>query len=162
VVHGVPYGADWATLYEEAALVLRARLERQACVFEHIGSTGTPGVAAKPILDLMLRVSSFEHPIALRERAASTRYQYRPADTVAERLYFMRGPEASRTHSLPICLFNSAFWRSTLAFRDRLRTFAGLAHQYTVLKRGLAARFADDRARYVEGKAAFIQSVTEL
>ena len=52
------YDANWTVLFEEEAHRLRAALGSSALRIEHVGSTSVPGLAAKPILDLIGRTPS--------------------------------------------------------------------------------------------------------
>ncbi len=64
----VPYDAGWAELFRQEAEHLRvclpARLIRR---IEHFGSTAVPGLAAKPIIDMLVEVTSLR---AAREKIA--------------------------------------------------------------------------------------------
>jgi GrpB-like predicted nucleotidyltransferase (UPF0157 family) len=56
----VEYDFGWPDRYEtEAALILEAA-ESRAVAIEHVGSTAVPGMAAKPIIDLLLAVDDLE------------------------------------------------------------------------------------------------------
>jgi GrpB-like predicted nucleotidyltransferase (UPF0157 family) len=50
-------------------------------------------------------------------------------------------------------------WRRYLLFRDSLQRHPDVARDYDTLKRGLAARFRDDREAYTRGKADFVEAV---
>jgi GrpB-like predicted nucleotidyltransferase (UPF0157 family) len=55
--------------------------------------------------------------------------------------------------------FDASQWRQALRFRDSLRADPGLLDAYAALKKELAARYPDDRARYTAGKTSFIEGV---
>lgn len=71
--------------------------------------------------------------------------------------WFCKPHPSSRTHHLHLFPTDSSRFRDELAFRDRLRSDRGIAEEYAALKRDLAARFADDREAYTDGKASFIR-----
>ena len=50
------YDPQWADRYAEHAARLRAALAGRAVRVEHVGSTSVPGLAAKPIVDIVLEV----------------------------------------------------------------------------------------------------------
>jgi len=64
----VPYDEAWPSLFEEE----RDRIARAIgpCVegIEHVGSTAVPGLAAKPVIDIMVGVKSLENSPILVER----------------------------------------------------------------------------------------------
>ena len=49
----VPYNPQWPQLFEEEAKSLRALLGENLVALFHIGSTSVPGLAAKPIIDIL-------------------------------------------------------------------------------------------------------------
>ena len=53
----VPYDPSWPAGFEEEANILRRALAAWlAGPIEHIGSTAVPGLAAKPVIDIMAGV----------------------------------------------------------------------------------------------------------
>ena len=52
----VPWQPDWADRFAEARAGILALFEQGEAVVEHVGSTAVPGLAAKPIVDMMLGV----------------------------------------------------------------------------------------------------------
>ena len=56
-----PYDPEWPNLYENQALFLRGKLPQSVVIkIEHFGSTAVPGLAAKPVIDVLVQVSSLE------------------------------------------------------------------------------------------------------
>jgi GrpB-like predicted nucleotidyltransferase (UPF0157 family) len=122
----------------------------------HFGSTAVPGLAAKPIIDIIALVSDLDEPIeALVKRAG---YRYPPAynATLHRQRWLCRPSAEHRTHHLHLTLDRDLVARR-LRFRDRLRDDAELREQYAALKRDLAARNHDDRTIYTAAKSSFIE-----
>lgn len=155
----VPHDPRWLALYEHAAAELRACLGKRVSDIEHIGSTAIPGLEAKPILDLMAAVVTLPVSEDSRRDLRDIGYEHRDRDPVPGRLFFVRGPESARTHSLSVCEVGSSFWLSHIAFRDALKADDRLTKEYAALKRRLAQQFPQDRLRYTDAKAPFIRSV---
>jgi GrpB-like predicted nucleotidyltransferase (UPF0157 family) len=150
----------WPARYEAERARLAAALAAHRHVLEHCGSTSVPGLAAKPIVDVLLGV--YEWPMAPAAVAAvvGAGYEHRGDGNVPGREYFRRGvPRAFQVHACP---HDGVFWRAHLAFRDRLRADRGLAREYEALKRDLAVRFRHDRIGYTDAKAPFIRRVLGL
>jgi GrpB-like predicted nucleotidyltransferase (UPF0157 family) len=124
---------------------------------EHIGSTSVPGLAAKPVLDMMAGVHdlhSAEDAIPVLTSHGYVHAQHRPAT-----LWFHK----ARTGSVPdqglhLTEPGSSLWRERLAFRDALRADPVLARQYQELKERLAAD-SGDIAAYTAGKREFVVQV---
>ena len=127
---------------------------------EHVGSTAVPGLAAKPVIDIMAPVGSLVTSRAAIEAAASVGYLYFPYKP-SEMHWFCKPSPAHRTHHLHIVPLASELWRQRLTFRDALRINAALAQEYALLKLRLAEQFRNDREAYTEAKAPFILSVLQ-
>src|SRR5258705_5758483 len=57
----VQYRAEWPTMFRDEAELLRTKLPWHIIKrIEHFGSTAVPGLAAKPIVDMLVEVSSLE------------------------------------------------------------------------------------------------------
>lgn len=125
---------------------------------EHIGSTAVPGLAAKPIIDIMAPVSSLEASTGGIPAAASIGYVYFPYKPEVMHWFCKPSPE-HRTHHLHLVPMGSRLWHERLAFRNALRANANLRHEYQALKLLLAAKHRGDREGYTEGKSAFVARV---
>lgn len=154
------YSSSWAGLFEQEAAVLRSRLAPWLSgTVEHVGSTAVPGLAAKPILDMLAGVRDLGEASAAVPVLADLGYRHadhRPD----EALWLFKQPGDTyeqRTHQLHLTLTGSALWRERLAFRDALRRDAGLLSEYASLKGDLAGRA--DLAAYTQGKRAFVSRV---
>lgn len=161
VVRLVPYDPAWPDLYaaEVARLEPILRSHGVALSFEHTGSTAIPGMAAKPVLDILAgRRSDAERATAIVALQAGG-YIHRGEQEIPGRDFFRRGDP--RQYHIHLAAIESAFWRDHRTFRDYLRAHPDAAAAYETLKRELAARHPRDRERYVDGKAAFVQAILE-
>jgi GrpB-like predicted nucleotidyltransferase (UPF0157 family) len=132
-------------------------------VVEHIGSTSVPGLAAKPIIDVMVAIRSLADAPACVAPLAAIGYEYVPEHeaVMPERRYFRRGRGGAGTHHLHMVERSSAFWEEHLLFRDYLRAHSEAAAEYERLKRELAAAHGSDRGAYTAAKTDFIKSSVE-
>lgn len=124
---------------------------------EHIGSTAVPGIAAKPVIDILVGVPPKANRAAYVAVMRQLGYEHRGANGIPGRDYFVRG--APRSHQLHLVSWSSGLWRDHLAFRDYLRAHPHTAREYEALKRQFAIAFADDRPKYAEAKGPFIRAV---
>ena len=154
----VDHDPRWAETFKHERGRLSEVLGELAKAIEHVGSTAVPGLAAKPILDIMVGVERTPLPERTLIALGVLGYQYRGDSGVPGKQYFRTNP---RTRHLHVVEFGSDDWVRTLAFRDYLRAHPAAVHAYEALKRDLARRHRDNRNRYLEGKASFIQSVLE-
>jgi GrpB-like predicted nucleotidyltransferase (UPF0157 family) len=157
----VPYDPDWVVRFEqERVLLARMLAPWLSGGVHHIGSTSVPGLAAKPILDMMAGVTDLaaaRPAIAALEGRGWVHAPHRP-----EAYWFYR-PLTSvgheHTHHLHLTQPGSALWRERLAFRDALRNDPALRQEYQALKQHLAQRHGDDGDRYTADKRAFVARV---
>ena len=156
----VEYDCEWPRLFEGAAARLRAAAPSLIVAVEHIGSTAVPGLAAKPIIDLMPAVAA-GHPDDLDRCVApfvDLGYDYVSVyeDEMPFRRFF-RLRRAGRQGNVHLVEQGSEFWVRHLAFRDILRTHSDVAAEYAELKRSLAPRY-DDVNDYADAKSGFIET----
>lgn len=152
------YDPAWPEQFRAEVSKLTELLEPWlATPVEHIGSTSAPGLAAKPILDMMAGVHdlhSAEDAIPVLTSHGYTHAQHRPAT-----LWFHKArTESDLEQALHLTEPGSSLWRERLAFRDALRTDPVLARQYEELKERLAADSGDIVA-YTAGKREFVVHV---
>jgi GrpB-like predicted nucleotidyltransferase (UPF0157 family) len=163
IVRVVPADPTWPDLFRAEVDRLAAGIAvagLPALTFEHIGSTAVPGLAAKPIIDLMAGYGPDANTRLYLDALRDAGYEYRGPQDVPFRELFVLGSESRRTHHLNLTPLDSPFWRDHLAFRDRLRNEPAVRADYSALKHRLAEAHPADRHAYTEGKAAFIEHVT--
>lgn len=154
----VAYDPDWPRRFERERAALAGAIGPWiAGGIHHVGSTAVPGLAAKPIIDILVGVRDLDESRAcLEPLGAELGYLYAPY--MAEEMHWLCKPHPSRrTHHLHLVPSGSERYRAELAFRDRLRADAEQAAEYLALKQGLARRFENDREAYTAAKSDFIR-----
>jgi len=128
---------------------------------EHVGSTAVPGLAAKPIIDLMASVRDLGEAVTQAGAVlAADGWCYVPPelDNHPHRRFFVKPDEAGQHRVAHLHLIQAGHprWAEQLAFRDALRRDGELARQYGELKKQLAERHAGDREAYTAAKTEFV------
>ena len=157
----VPYAPEWPGLFE-----FEARRIQEACgdtivVVEHIGSTAVPGLLAKPILDMMPGLRSYQDGFKTIEPLKQLGYEYFGENGIPGRHYFNLVYEQRTILHVHMIEMGTEFWQRHLLFRDYLRAHPTVAAQYAQLKKELAVRYRNERTAYTEGKSEFINSVLQ-
>ncbi|WP_053206388.1 GrpB family protein [Jiangella muralis] len=153
------YDPAWPALAEAAADELRAALPGIFQELEHIGSTSVPGLAAKPIIDLMASVPALD-AVTAREDALRA-LGYRRLDTgMTGRLFYPRDDAGRRTHHLHVVTADTWDTRNERLLRDYLRAHPDAADRYGALKRDLATR-TEDSDEYTRAKTALVQELVD-
>jgi GrpB-like predicted nucleotidyltransferase (UPF0157 family) len=164
----VPYDPCWPGMFE------RERLHLKSCLpaglvrrVEHFGSTAVPGLAAKPIVDMLVEVASLDET---REKivpileAQGYDYFWRPTwgdDTPPFHAWFIkRDGNGNRTHHIHMVEAHFEHW-DRLLFRDYLIDHPDAAREYGRLKTALSEAHQGDRIAYTQAKSDFIRDVTE-
>ena len=151
------YDPEWPTVFRAEKGRIRAAFGGLAKDIQHVGSTAVPGLAAKPVIDILLAVEDLTETVAYLIRLEELCYTYVPHNEDAERRFFLKG--MPRTHHVHVVRFGGWTYWKHLLFRDYLLDHPSKVKEYECLKRILAEQFRDDRSRYVEGKSEFIESV---
>ena len=152
-----PYSPSWPAAFEaERELLVSVLKPWLAGRIEHVGSTAVPGLAAKPIIDIMAPVHDLESSRPALAELQKIGYCYAPYKTGVMHWLCKPYPER-RTHHLHLVPFESALWIQRLAFRDLLASSPSVARDYVALKHRLAVAHRDDRERYTEDKGPFIE-----
>lgn len=158
----VPYDPAWPALFAAEAARIRAVLDDRLCrCIEHFGSTAIAGLAAKPIIDILILTETLPTPERLVEPLRSLDYVFWGANPKTDRHFFVKGMPpfgTGRTHHVHVAALGGEM-HTRLFFRDYLRTHSETARAYENLKRELAARHADDREAYTDAKRGFIEAV---
>ncbi len=152
----VDYNPAWPRRYEEERARIVAALGDLALTIEHVGSTAVPGLAAKPVIDIMIGVRELADGQACIGPLRSLGYEYRGDGGIPDRHYFRKG--APRSHHLHLVEHESEFWERHILFRDRLREDPELAREYGALKKELAVQYRTERLAYTEAKSPFIKA----
>lgn len=154
----VPYDPCWRERFRELGTALRGALGKIALRIDHISSTAIPGLAAKPIIDVQISVSSFEPLDIYRIRLETGGFVFRAGNPDLSKRYFRETPGDRRTHIHVRCR-GSWSEQGALLFRDYLRAHEDDARAYAAVKYRLAEEYREDRQSYTEGKAAFIWEI---
>ena len=166
----VPYDPAWPELFlSEKAHLLSCLPHELIRRIEHFGSTAIPGLAAKPVIDILVEVTDLE---ATKRRIVPVLegqgydYFWRPThgdDGPPYYAWFIKRDRTTsvRTHHIHMVERQFAEHWNRLLFRDFLIEHAPVAEDYQALKLHLAAAYPNDRVAYTRGKTEFVLAITE-
>ena len=150
----VEWDPAWPARYERERARIRRALGGAVLRIEHIGSTSVRGLAAKPIIDILVTVADVDDDAAFVGRLERAGYALR----VREPGHLMfRTPDAG-VHIHVLDDGDEAADRY-LAFRDRLRASADDRIAYERLKRELAIRDWNEIGHYADAKGPLINTI---
>ena len=164
----VPYDPTWPDQF------LAERNHLLGCLpgdlirrIEHFGSTAVPGLASKPIIDMLVEVTDLDQvrqcivPIL---EGQGYDYFWRPTegnDVPPFYAWFIkRDKDGNRTHHIHMIEGHFEHW-DRLLFRDYLIEHPKIAEEYGTLKLELSGALHNDRVAYTKAKTDFVVRVTE-
>lgn len=150
----VDYRDEWPARFEALACEVRRALGRRARSVEHIGSTSVPGLAAKPIIDMLLTVDDVEHEAAYVLPLSTIGFSLR----VCEPGHRMLRTSQRDVH-LHIYEPDRPEVRDYLDLRDWLRGHAEDRSLYAATKQRLALRQWRDMNYYADAKTDVVLQI---
>lgn len=97
----VNYDPEWPSKYVRERDYITEILKENCISIYHIGSTSVPGLAAKPIIDIMAVVRSLEELDMVAEKFSEIGYEYLGEFGITGRRYLRKGGD-ERTHQIHI------------------------------------------------------------
>src|SRR3989338_2311288 len=155
---------EWARLFEEEKKLLLKKFGNSIIAIEHIGSTATPGVPAKPIIDMNVAIVSLDNDEVQKfiEPLEKMGYEYKINEHYDDRLLFVKGHEENRTHHLNLVQINNQTgWHDPILFREYIKNNLSAQKEYAALKIKLAEQFLENRKAYSNEKQSFTKDIIQ-
>lgn len=153
----VEYNLAWSGMFEEEKTRLLAVAGEHIEDIQHTGSTSVPGLAAKPVIDILIGMRDLSLVEKCVAPIESLGYGYFGENGLPGRHFFRKPADTwHRTHHIHMVLKGAKEWENQTRFRDYLRAHPETRQQYQSLKRELAARFGSDRGGYTDAKEDFV------
>jgi GrpB-like predicted nucleotidyltransferase (UPF0157 family) len=151
------YDSRWPVMFDREATRIRAALGDRVRLLEHAGSTSVPGLAAKPIIDMVMAVadSTAEADYVPPMEAAGFVLRIREPEWFEHRLFKGTDP-ASNIH---VFSEGTPEIDRMLTFRDWLRTHDEDRLLYERTKRDLAARQWKYVQHYADAKTEVVREI---
>jgi GrpB-like predicted nucleotidyltransferase (UPF0157 family) len=151
------YDPGWPGLYEREAARIRSALGDRVLLLEHIGSTSVPGLAAKPLIDILLVVAEpgREETYVPQLERAGYRLVIAEPGWHEHRVLKGRDPDVNLHVHPP----ESPEIERNLRFRDHLRADKADRELYERTKRELAGRHWTYMQQYADAKTGVIEGI---
>ena len=161
VIEVVEYDPEWASQFESERVLLLDTLGKIAVGIFHIGSTSVKGLVAKPIIDILIEVSSLEALDSKAYQMESLNYLVKGENGLAGRRYFQKGG-IQRSHHIHAYKSGDLSLERHIAFRDYLRLNQAVSIEYAKVKVNAANNCDNDSNKYMQSKNRFIQHYEKL
>ncbi len=156
-IHVEEWNPAWRAAADAVAAECRAALGETALGVEHIGSTAVRGLAAKPVIDILIGVPAGRR-IAVARRLASQGWTHLGEAGVPGREYLRR--REGQHANVSVVDYGSTLWQDNLLLREYLRRDADARRQYSAAKRR-AAQEAPTLLAYSRHKAAVVAQLLD-
>lgn len=155
-----PHSTEWEVSAHKVIKTLKQILKGNMIDAQHIGSSSIKSICAKPIIDIVVGVSSFDKILKHNDILQDCGIIYRRQDHPNQHLYVCGDLEHDiRTHHIHVVIYRSEEWNNYINLRDYLNTHEEEAMAYSRLKEKLAKQFPNDRNAYTSGKQTFIENM---
>jgi GrpB-like predicted nucleotidyltransferase (UPF0157 family) len=156
-VHLAEYDSRWPDVYACEAKEIRRILGQTVVRLEHVGSTSVPGLAAKPIIDMLLAVPDSADETRYVPPLESHGYELRIREPNWFEHRMLKGPR----FDINLHVFSAGCpeLERTIRFRDRLRANAVDRDLYEAKKRELAALDWEYIQNYADAKSNVIAKI---
>lgn len=154
------HSIEWEQSAEKIIRKLKAILKEDIIDAQHIGSTSLKTINAKPIVDIVVGVTSFDRIMKHNNELSKNGIFYHRQDHPGQHLYLCGDLENDiHTHYIHVVIWEETAWNDYLNMRDYLNSNFERAKEYSDLKKELAERYAEDRITYTNKKSMFIEKV---
>lgn len=157
-----PHRMEWDVAAQEIINKLKNILKDDIVDVQHIGSTSIKSICAKPIIDIVVGVSSFDRIMVHNEELMENGIVYRREDHPEQHLYVCGDADNDiQTHFIHVVIWGQKVWNDYLNMRDYLNAHEEKAKEYSDLKERLANEYPEDRQSYTAGKSVLIESILQ-
>jgi GrpB-like predicted nucleotidyltransferase (UPF0157 family) len=151
------YSSEWRALFVREAERVRAVLGERVRMLEHVGSTSVPGLAAKPIIDMLLAVADSADEPAYVPAMEAAGYMLRIREPEWHQHRLLKGPHTNV--NLHVFSVGCPEIDRMLLFRDRLRSNEADRDLYERAKRELAKQTWKYVQNYADAKTTMVEEI---
>ena len=156
----LPYDPNWKTEFERIRAFLMDQIGDLVLEIKHVGSTSIPGLCAKPIVDIVALMESYDIFPQIVARLEAVGFEHTGDGGIKEREVFKRRiPDDFMDYHFYVYSKDSEENRRQTIFRNALLADKAVADAYGALKMRLVEEVNGDRVLYTDSKTEFILGV---
>ncbi|MYL32657.1 GrpB family protein [Pontibacillus yanchengensis] len=153
----VPYKSEWKKEFIKEKNLLSPIFSTLHSRIHHIGSTSVPGLAAKPIIDILIEVFDINEVDQLSYGMAVLGYEAKGEHGIPKRRFFFKNENGRRTHHIHVFERDTEDVIRHLCFRNYLVAHPEKSQEYMELKERLAEAYPENIDAYMDGKHDWVQ-----
>ncbi|MBI2786842.1 MAG: GNAT family N-acetyltransferase [Legionella longbeachae] len=154
------YNPRWPIQFESEARAIKKALGDNCVEVYHVGSTSVPGLAAKPVIDMIPVVLDIMKVDKNTAAMQALGYEAKGEYGIPFRRYFQKGGN-QRTHNIHIFEKGNSEIERHIKFRDWMITHPDDRDAYARLKKNLANQYPNDITAYCLGKDDFVAGIDQ-
>ena len=157
----VPHNPQWIDWAKDEMGLLSSILAKYKPIINHIGSTAIPNIQAKPIVDILVEISTDVKWMPIKDIMEPRGYICMSESD--NRLSFNKGyTPAGYADKVFHIHVHRAGDNDEILFRDYLISHTETAKKYERLKQSLLPKYKHDRNGYTDAKTEFVKHIIEL
>jgi len=156
IIEVVDFDPCWKKTFETERIFLTKAIGNNAVKIEHIGSTSVAGLAAKPVIDILIEVKNLKELDITNKNIEAIGYIVKGENGISGRRYFQKGG-VQRSHHVHAFQSNDLHLQRHRAFRDYLIAHPKVAVEYGAMKKQAVIQSNNDINVYMALKNDFIQ-----
>ena len=157
----VDYDPNWNNIFASEKESLIKAMGENALKIEHIGSTSVKGLAAKPIIDILVEVNSLDDLKLSSNEISALGYLIKGENGISGRRYFQKGC-SQRSHHIHAFQIGDVNLLRHRAFKEYLIKHPIIALNYSQIKKAAALNCGNNTNIYMRLKNDFIQRYEAL
>lgn len=146
----------WKKLFNNEKKLLNSIFKKSFRI-DHVGSTAIKGLIAKPIVDIIVGVNSFDE---LDEYMSELKKHYIIKNNFDyNEILLIKENENETFFLIHILIIEDSRYKNMIEFRDILSNNMNVLKKYEELKIKLAKKYSKDRKSYTKYKSNFIKKI---
>ena len=155
LIEVVDYDSSWPAKFSQERQKIVNLLGTHVIYIEHIGSTAVKGLAAKPVIDILIEINEVTLLDQFNSAFETLGYKVKGENGIKGRRYFQKGGNL-RSHQIHAFKTGDEHLLRHKAFRDYLIHHPAIAYQYGEVKKSAAQQCQHNSAKYMALKNDFI------
>ena len=157
----VSYDPKWKDMFKKEAQILSFIFGTSAIAIEHIGSTAVPGLAGKPIIDILIIVDDIAIANTINRQMESADYQAFGGYVMPDARLFIKGTDDIRPCNVHVFKKEHPHVKEMLRLRDYFRAHPEAVKEYSRLKLDLFKKYPHDYGQYRKEKDAWMKKIQD-
>jgi len=155
-----PYNSNYPKKFAIYQKQIYQSLKDYKVEVHHIGSTAVVGLGGKGFIDILVGLSSWNQESEIVDKLKSLSFTHiHPKEN--ERIFLSKPPEDTKNYDvhLHLVIIDSQPYKEIIYFRDYMRNNPQKSKEYYDLKLSLLKSTKENREKYAQRKAKFIEQI---